>query len=101
MNDRFLIEVIHGGHDAILEFLFGFQRSSDARAPVVGADLSLRFKEPFSDLRHQSPTSKPRPKSDMVIPWCFPDRKSMPVRPAVRAHINKSIQILNWRARRD
>jgi len=24
MNDRFLIEVIHGGHETILEFLFGF-----------------------------------------------------------------------------
>jgi hypothetical protein len=23
LNDRFLIEVIHGGHDAVLEFLFG------------------------------------------------------------------------------
>ena len=23
MDDRFLIEEIHGGHDAILEFLFG------------------------------------------------------------------------------
>ena len=23
MNERLLIEVIHGGHDAILEFLFG------------------------------------------------------------------------------
>ena len=24
MNDRFLIEVIHGGHETILEFLFRF-----------------------------------------------------------------------------
>jgi hypothetical protein len=24
VNDRFLIEVIHGGHETLLEFLYGF-----------------------------------------------------------------------------
>ena len=39
MNDRFLIEVIHSGHDTILEFLFGFDADmTQHRASELGEE---------------------------------------------------------------
>jgi hypothetical protein len=34
VNDRFLIEVLHGGHETILEFLFSFSPAS-GRPPCM------------------------------------------------------------------
>ena len=39
VNDRFLIEVVHGGHDTILEFLFGFDADvAQHRASELGEE---------------------------------------------------------------
>ena len=39
VNDRFLIEVIHGGHETILEFLFGFDADvTQHRASELGEE---------------------------------------------------------------
>ena len=39
MNDRFLIEVIHGGHETILKLLFGFDADvTQHRASELGEE---------------------------------------------------------------
>jgi hypothetical protein len=39
VNDRFLVEVLHGGHETILEFLFGFDTDvTQHRASELGEE---------------------------------------------------------------
>ena len=46
MNDGLLIEVIHGGHDAVLEFLFGCDADvAQDRAGELGEKPSMRLSQ--------------------------------------------------------